>query len=69
MSPIVRSDSDGFKNSTTSLQEVIKAYGSPTGTPPKIDLAIDIYFGSALPAHYDEIGSSDCIDLFMSLNI
>jgi hypothetical protein len=68
MSLIVGSDLDDFKKSTTSLQEVIKAYDSPLGTPPKIDLVADLYSGSALVGHYDEIGPSDCSDLFRSLN-
>jgi hypothetical protein len=46
MSSIVRSDLDDFKKSITSLQEVIKAYGSPLITPLKIDLATDLYSGS-----------------------
>jgi hypothetical protein len=68
MSLIVRSDLDDFNKSITSLQEVIKAGSSPPGTPMKIDLAIDLYSGSALAAHYDEMGTSDSNDLFRSLN-
>jgi hypothetical protein len=68
MSPIVRSVSDNFKKSTTSLQEVVKAYDSPLGSPPKIDLVTDLYFGSALAANYDEIVPSDSSDIFKSLN-
>jgi hypothetical protein len=58
MSPIVGSDLDDLKKSITSLQEVIKAYDSPPGTPLKIDLAIDLYSVSALAAHYDEMSPS-----------
>jgi hypothetical protein len=29
---------------------VIEAYDSPLGTPPKIDLAADLYSGSSLAA-------------------
>jgi hypothetical protein len=68
MSLITRSDLDDLKKSTTSLQEVIKAYGSPLGTPPKIYLVADLYSDSALVAHYDEIVPSDCSDFFTSLN-
>jgi hypothetical protein len=68
MSPITELVSEDFKKSTTSLQEVIKAYDSPPGTHSKIDLAIDLYFGSALEAHYDEMGPSDSNDIFRSLN-
>jgi hypothetical protein len=32
------------------------------------DLATDLYSGSTLAVHYDEIGSSDCSELFKSLN-
>jgi hypothetical protein len=67
MNPIARLDIDNIKKSITSLQEV-KAYDSPPITPPKIDLATNLYSGSALAAHYDEIGPSDCRDLFRSLN-
>jgi hypothetical protein len=42
MSPIAGSVLDDFKKTITSLQVVIKAIGSPLGTPPKIDLAIDL---------------------------
>jgi hypothetical protein len=68
MSPIVESNLDNFKKSTTSLQEVIKAYGSPPGTPPKIDLTTDLYSVSILAAHYDKMGPFDSSDLFRSLN-
>jgi hypothetical protein len=68
MSPIVRSDLDDFKKSITPLQEVIKTYDSPPETPPKIYLAIDVYSGSALAAHYDEMGSFDSSNIFRSLN-
>jgi hypothetical protein len=47
---------------------VIKAHGSPLGTPTKIDLATDLYSGSGLTAHYDAMGPSDSGDLFRSLN-
>jgi hypothetical protein len=68
MGLIARSDLDDFKKPTTSLQKVIKAYDSPPGTPPKIDLIVDLYSSSTVAVHYDEIGPSDCSDLFMSLN-
>jgi hypothetical protein len=68
MSPIIESDLDDFKKSITSLQEVIKACDSPPGTPLKIDLATDLYFSSALAAHYDEMGPSDSSEFFRSLN-
>jgi hypothetical protein len=68
MSLIVGSNLDDLKKSTTPLQEVIKAYGSPPGTPQKIDLAANLYSASVLAAHYDEIGPFDCSDLFRSLN-
>jgi hypothetical protein len=42
--------------------------GLSSRNPSKIDLAADLYSGSALAAHYDEIGPSDCSDLFRSLN-
>jgi hypothetical protein len=67
MSLIARSDLDDFKKSTTSLKEVIKAYDSPLGAPPKIDHTTDLYSGSALAAHYDKIGPFDCSYLFRSL--
>jgi hypothetical protein len=68
MSSITGSDLDNFKKSTTSLQEVIKTYDSPPGTSSKIDLTTDLYSGSALAAHYDEMSPSDSGDLFRSLN-
>jgi hypothetical protein len=68
MSPIARSDLDDSQKSTTSLQEVIMVWGSPLGTPPKRDLATDLYSSSTLAAHYDKMGPSDSSDLFRSLN-
>jgi hypothetical protein len=68
MSPIIGSNIDDFKKSTTSLQEVIKAYDSLSETPTKIDLDTDLYSGSALATHYDAMGPSDSSDLFRSLN-
>jgi hypothetical protein len=68
MSPMVESVSDNLKKYITSLQEVIKAYDFPPGTPPKIDLATDLYPGSALSADYDEMSSSNSSDLFRSLS-
>jgi hypothetical protein len=68
MSPIIGSDLDGFKKSTTSLLEVIKTYDSHSGNPLKIDLATDLCSSSTLAAHYDEIDPSDSSDLFRSLN-
>jgi hypothetical protein len=68
MSPIVGLVSDDFKKSTTSLQKVIKEYGSPPGTTLRIDLTTDLYSDSALAAQYDEMGPSDSSDLFRSLN-
>jgi hypothetical protein len=68
MSSINRSDSDDFKKSRTLLQEVIKAYDFPLGTPPKIDLATDLYSGSNLVSHYDNMDLFDSSDLFTSLN-
>jgi hypothetical protein len=65
---IARSISDGIKKTTASLQEMTKAYDSPLGSPPKIDLVTDLYSVSALAADYDEMGSSDSNDLFRSLN-
>jgi hypothetical protein len=47
---------------------MIKARASPLGTPSKIDLATDLYSGSVLAAHYDEMGPSDSSGLFRSLN-
>jgi hypothetical protein len=67
-SPIVGSVSDNFKKTTTSLQEVTKAYDSPRGSPPKIDLATDLYYGYALAADYDKMCPSYSSDLFRSLN-
>jgi hypothetical protein len=69
MSPIAGSVSDELNKSTTSLQEVIKAYGSPPRTPQKIDLITDLYSGSTLAVNYVEMGPSDSSDLFRSLNI
>jgi hypothetical protein len=34
----------------------------------KIDLATDLYSGSALADHYDEMGPPNCSDIFRSLN-
>jgi hypothetical protein len=34
----------------------------------KIDLTTDLYYISALSAHYDEMGPSDSNNLFISLN-
>jgi hypothetical protein len=68
MSPIVGSYLNDFKKSITSLQEIIKVYGSLPGTPMKIDLAIDLHYVSVLAAHYDAMGPSDSNDLFGSLN-
>jgi hypothetical protein len=66
MSAIIGLVLDDFKRSTTSLQEVIKAYDSPLGSPPKIDLATYLYSGSILVSHYDEIGPLDSNELFRS---
>jgi hypothetical protein len=68
MSAIARSVSNGFKKSTTSLQEVIRAWGSPSGTPLEIDLTADLYSGSTLVANYDKISPPDPNNLFRSLN-
>jgi hypothetical protein len=67
-SSIVGSVSDDFKKATPSLQDVTKAYDSPPGTPPKIDLTTYLYSGSALAAHYDEMAPFDSSDIFRSLN-
>jgi hypothetical protein len=34
---------------------MIKAKGSPPGTPPRKDLTTDLYSSSTLAAHYDEM--------------
>jgi hypothetical protein len=59
---------DGSNRRINQQPIAAMAYGSPPGTPPKIDLIVDLYSGSAVAVHYDEIGPSDCSDLFMSLN-
>jgi hypothetical protein len=69
MSSIARSVSDDFKKATTSLQELTKAYDSPPGSPPKIDLTTDLYSVSTLASDYDEMSPFDSSDLFRSLNI
>jgi hypothetical protein len=68
MSPIVGSVSYDFKKSTTSIQEVIKVYDSTPGTPPKIDIATDLYFGSTPATNYDEMSPSDSNNIFRPLN-
>jgi hypothetical protein len=47
---------------------MIKAYASPPGTPPKIDLDTDLYLGSDLVSHYDKMGPSDFSNIFRLLN-
>jgi hypothetical protein len=47
---------------------MIRAWGSPLGIPPEMDLAVELYFGSTLVANYDEIGPPDPNKLFRSLN-
>jgi hypothetical protein len=43
-----------LKKSTTSLSAVIGALGSPLGTHPESDLAIDLYSGSTPIANMDK---------------
>jgi hypothetical protein len=43
MSPIVKSVLYDFKKATTSLQEVIKAWGSPLGPPLKRKISLQNY--------------------------
>jgi hypothetical protein len=57
-----------LKNLQHYYKSVIKAWGFTPGTPPKIDLATDLYSGSALTAHYDKMGPSDSSNLLRSLN-
>jgi hypothetical protein len=68
MSPIARSVSDDFKKFTTSLQEVIRAWGSPSGTPLETDLTVYLYSGSTLVANYNGISPLDPSDLFRAGN-
>jgi hypothetical protein len=56
------------RNVQHHYKRVIKAYAPPSGTPPKIDLATDLYWGCALATHYGEMGRSDSSELFSSLN-
>jgi hypothetical protein len=67
-SAITRLVSNGFKKSMALLQQMIKAWGSPSGTPPKMDLAADLYSSSTQVANYNGIGPPDSNGLFRSLN-